>query len=190
MLDYNNFYHASNIGNLTELLPLSNAKDSGEKVCYFTPVKAYAVFYLRDKEINHVTCSVTDKGITVYREQFPSQLKKTYQGRSGYLYTCKNNNNIKQAHTDGIWTSVQPVAVSSVCYIEDVYAEILEREKSGEVQIIRYESLSDGQKRENAEVIKDFIIQRGFLTAGTPQARFFNENYPQAWEEAEKSVLI
>jgi hypothetical protein len=69
------FYHASNIKNLRELLPLSTMHGGGEKVCYVTPVRAYALFYLRDMEINHVTCWVSGEGVVGYEEQFPNQLK-------------------------------------------------------------------------------------------------------------------
>ena len=83
-------YHASNIGNLTEIKPLSKLHASGETVAYFTPIRAYALFYLRDMEINHVTCSVNKDDVVVYHEQFSNQLKTLYQGRSGYLYICEN----------------------------------------------------------------------------------------------------
>ena len=68
------YYHASNIGNLTEIKPLSKLHGSGEAVAYFTPIRAYALFYLRDMEINHVTCGVNKDGVVVYHEQFPNQL--------------------------------------------------------------------------------------------------------------------
>ena len=180
----NIFYHASDVGNLTELLPLSNAKGSIEKVCYFTPIKIYALSYLRDKEIDHVPCDISDEGIIIYEEWFPNQLLKTYQGRSGYIYACKNNDDIKVAQKWYIWSATQPVPITEVEYIEDAYTEILKAENSGEIHIIRYESFSDEKKREIIVGIKDFIVQRGWLTIDTPQTRFFAENYPQAWEEA------
>ncbi|MDR0287310.1 MAG: hypothetical protein LBI03_06380 [Clostridiales bacterium] len=68
------FYHASNIENLSELLPLSTMRGTGEKVCFFTTTRAYAFFYLRDMDINYVTCGVHDNGIVIYEEQFPNQL--------------------------------------------------------------------------------------------------------------------
>ena len=111
------FYHASNSGNLTELLPLSTLHGSNEKVCYITPLRAYALFYLRDMSINHVTCGVSKDGIVVYEEQFPNQLEKIYQGRSGYLYTCENGSQITAGHTKGVWVLRQPTKISTTEHI-------------------------------------------------------------------------
>ena len=187
-MNNNILYHASDIKNLTEILPLSKAKGSDEKVCYFTPVKLFALSFLRDKEIDHVPCYVPDKCMVVYEEWFPDQLKKTYQGRSGYIYACDKNDAISVAQKEHIWSATQPVPVKEVEYIKDVYETILKAESLGEVQIVRYESFiagqSDEEKREFIASMKDFFIQRGWLDIDTPQTRFFAEHYPQAWEEA------
>jgi hypothetical protein len=180
------FYHASNIGNLKEILPLSTLHGSGEKVCYFTPYRAYALFYLRDMEVNHVTCGVDGNGVTVYHEQFPCQLETIYKGRSGYLYLCDESGSIITAHTNGVWASNRKVTVSDAEYISDVYAGILKEEEAGRVRVIRYESLSDDKKREIAEMIKNSIIKHNLLAAGSAKAHFFRENFPQSWQLAER----
>ena len=182
------FYHASNVGDLKELLPLSTAHGSGDKVCYFTPVRAYALFYLRDMVINHVTCGVSESGVTVYNEQFPDQLKTIYQGRSGYLYTCENDGGIITAHTNGVWAARQPIKVANTEFITDVYAEILKAERSGEIQVIRYESLSDEKKQEITLMMRDNIIKNDWLQSDSLKARFFKDNFPQSWELAEKEI--
>ena len=182
------FYHASNIGNLTELLPLSTVRMSGEKVCYFTSVRAYALFYFHDMEINHVTCGVSDAGIVIYHEQFPKQLETIYHGRSGYLYACENDDNMSIAHTNGIWAANKPVTVKTSEFVEDVYAEILKAEQSGEVQVIRYDSLSEEKKREIVDIMKNSIIRNNYLAVDTPKARFYAENFPQSWKDAETFI--
>ena len=179
------FYHASNNENLKELLPLSILHDSNEKVCYVTPVRAYALFYLRDMTINHVTCGVSSDGVVTYDEQFPSQLEKIYQGGSGYLYICENSNKITIGHTKGVWVLRQPTKISTVECINDVYAEIINAENDGKVKVNRYGVLSDTRKEEINEMMKDYIIKRNFLLSSSPKARFFAENFPQAWKLAE-----
>ena len=174
------FYHASNVGELKELLPLSTAHGSGDKVCYFTPVRAYALFYLRDMEINHVTCGISESGVIVYNEQFPDQLKTIYQGRSGYLYTCENDGGIIAAHTNGVWAARQPIKVVNAEFIADVYAEILKAERSGEVSVVRYESLSDEKKREIIEMMKNYIVKNNLLKNDSRKARFFKDNFPKS----------
>ena len=178
------FYHASNIGNLKEILPLSTGYGSGERVCYFTPVRAYALFYLRDMNINHVTCAICEDGVIVYHEQFPSQLETIYKGRSGYLYVCDGDGLIK-AHTNGVFAAEQSVSVVDVQFVEDVYAEILEAEALGEVRIIRYETLSDDRKQEITEMMKKYIVKNNFLSSDSLKARFFKDNFQQAREAAE-----
>jgi len=183
-LCYENYYHASDIKNLKEILPLSKAKGSDENVCYFTHIKKNALVYLRDKKINHTACDIDENGILVFHEWFPGLLEKVYKGRSGYIYTCKNNGNITIAQTWCIWSATQPVPVAESEYIEDVYEEILKLVNSGEARIIRYDSYSDEEKRDIIVGVRDFVLQRGWLNIDTPQTRFFAEHYPQAWEEA------
>ena len=184
------FYHASNIGNLKEILPLSNDKTSGEKVAYFTPVRAYALFYLRDMEVNHVTADVESDDKIISREFFQNHLKITYQGRNGYIYTCENSGNITLAHTTGIWSAKEPVVVTRAEYIDDVYDHIMKEESDGNVQIIRYESLSNEKKQEYIEGMKNFILEKNFLNVDSAQSRFWAKHYSQAWKlaEAEKAA--
>ena len=179
------FYHASNIEGLKELLPLSTLHNSGEKVCYITPVREYALFYLRDMVVNHVTCGVSKDGIVIYDEQFPNQLEKIYRGRSGYLYECSDDDRVSEGHAKGVWVLRRPVSISGVERVEDVYTEIICAERAGRVRVNRYETLSDARKTEIDEMMKDYIADSGFLTEDSPKARFFAENFPRAWGLAE-----
>lgn len=179
------FYHASNIGNLEELLPLSKMHGGDKPVCYFTPNKEYALFYLRDMEINHVTCGVDQNGIPVYHEQFPGQLAKIYGERSGYIYSCINEGPIKQGHTGGVWIATEPVKVLGSEFIGDVYAEIIEAERRGEVRVIRYEDLTGEKKNEITEMMKRSILKNGYLYAVTAKSLFYRNSFPTAWQAAE-----
>ncbi len=186
------FYHASNIGGLDELFPLSKMHSGQQSVCYFTPNREYALFYLRDMEVNHVTCGVDANGIPVYHEQFPEQLAKIYGKRSGYIYSCINTDLIKQGHTAGVWISTEPVKVTGVEYIDDVYAEILKAENRGVVRIIRYEDLTEKKKNEINEMMKNSILKNNRLHSTTAKSLFYKENFPAAWQavvEAEKTKV-
>ncbi len=68
-----------------------NHVDAAKPVVYFTPNRAYALFYIRDREINWVTCGVKEDGVIRYDERFPDQLKTIYQGVSGYVYFRTNS---------------------------------------------------------------------------------------------------
>ncbi len=178
------FYHASNISGLVELLPLSKMYGGEQKVCYFTPNREYALFYLRDMEINHVTCGIDANGIPVYHEQFPKQLVKIYGNRVGYLYSSASSDLINKGHTGGVWVATTPVRVDKVEYIADVYTEILKAEKKGAVRIIRYEGLSEEKKSEINEMMKTSILKNNRLHESTSKSLFYKENFPAAWQAA------
>jgi len=182
------FYHASNVGNLKEILPLSSDKKSGEKVAYLTPLRACALFYLRDMEINHVTCWVSGEGMVGYEEQFPNQLEIIYKGRSGYLYICDNSNPVTAGHTNGVWVARQPATIARVEYVEDVYAEIIQAERDGKIEVRRYESHTPERRAEIDEMIRSTIITNNYLTCDSAKARFFADNFRQAWKRAGSSA--
>jgi len=181
------FYHASNIGNLTKIKPLSKLHGSCEAVAYFTPIRAYALFYLRDMDINHVTCGVNKDGVIVYHEQFSNQLQTLYQDRSGYLYICENKN-MELAHTNGVWVARQSLVALRTEYVADVYAEILKDEESGATHVVRYDSLSDENKQEYVKMMKTVILKQGYLTNDSKKALFFKENFSEAWNIAENET--
>ena len=181
------FYHASNIGGLTELLPLSKMHGDNAKVCYLTPNRVYALFYLRDMEINHVTCSVDDDGIVVYHEQFPNQLSVIYGNRCGYIYACDDHSKIKLGHTGGVWVATELIDVLQTEFIDNVYDEIIKAEQSGKVQINRYEDLSDEKKVEISEMMKQSILKNGLLYKETVKSKFFKQHFPSSWKAAEES---
>ncbi|MCL2517854.1 MAG: PLP-dependent transferase, partial [Oscillospiraceae bacterium] len=171
------FYHASNHKDLTEILPLSFPKSGDEKVCYFTPSRNYALFYLRDLEINAVTGGVKDDGIIDYDEFCPNQLEILYKGRSGYIYSVENNSEITLGHTSGIWTATQPVPITAVEYIDDVYAEILKLIESGECKITRYEDWTDGEKQTHTAQMRSYIIKNKFFTDKPNRTHYFYSNF-------------
>ena len=184
------FYHASNVANLKEILPLSNDKQSGEKAAYFTPLRAYSLFYLRDMEVNNVAAGMESENKIISREFFQDQLRITYQRRSGYIYACEDSGNITLARTTGIWTAKKPIAVTSSEYIGDVYEHIMREIAAGIVHVVSYESLSEEQKQEITERMKNFILERNFLNTDSAQSRFWAKYYPQAWKMAEDVFKI
>lgn len=181
----NIFYHASNISGLKELLPLSKIHGENMHTCYFTPNKFYGLFYIRDMEINHVTCSIDENGIPTYHEQFPNQLYTIYKNRSGYIYSCMNDGLIKQGHTNGVWLATKPITVLKSEFIEDVYNEIIKAEKIGKIRVIRYEDLTDEKKDEITEMMKLYILKNGWLHYLTAKGLFFKTNFPISWQAAE-----
>jgi len=140
-------------------------------------------------EINHVTCGVNQNGITIYHEQFPNQLEILYRNRSGYLYICENKN-MELAHTNGVWMASQPIFASRVDFVADVYADILKAEQSGEIQIVRYKSLSNEKKQGYIDMMKSEIVNKGYLMSNSKKAMFFKDNFPKSWKAAEENSQL
>ena len=170
------FYHGTTVAGIKELASASN-------VVYLTPNKAYALFYIRDTDINWVTCGVTKNGIVQYDEQFPNQLPIVYNGISGYIYSCRENAAFEKSPTNDVWICKNPVSVDSAEYIHNVYDEIIKYEKSGDVNIIRYETLTDYKKLDIYDMMVHYIFKNNLLDSSSNQAEFIKKNFPDAWNE-------
>ncbi|HBL84510.1 MAG: hypothetical protein A2Y17_06410 [Clostridiales bacterium GWF2_38_85] len=156
------FYHGSPIANITELGTRSFTHDEiKSSMVYLTQSRAYALFYIRDLDVNYVTCDMTKEGYVRYYERFSEQLKTLYRDRSGYLYKCVDNGGFEQTPTRNVWVSKNPVIIESVEFIPDVYKEILKYEETGDIKVIRYEILTDEEKQDVYEMIVCSLYKSG-----------------------------
>jgi ubiquinone/menaquinone biosynthesis C-methylase UbiE len=177
-------YHASNISGLTEIKPLSHNHKGGGKVCYFTPNREYALFYLRGGEIPYVTCGVLPDGRVKYNENFPNQLELLYKNRSGWIYTCEGE--FEKGHSYDIYTSSFSVNVVGAEFVPDVLTEIYRCIGSGKIHISRYTDLSQSKKHELTEHKIIEILRDRLLEQETQHAKFIKERFPQSWERAQR----
>lgn len=178
-------YHGSPVAGITELGTLSTTHDEARDASvYLTPNRAYALFYIRDPEINFVTCSVAAEGYVKYFENFPDQLRTLYKGKCGFLYKCGIRDSFEETSEKDVWVSKKPVSVTAVEEIRDVYAEILKCEANGLVRVFRYESLSEERKCEIQEIMLYSIYKNNYTASASKKARFFKEKFPQAWDYA------
>ena len=174
------FYHGSTVENLTMLEPVSRGGPARD-VVYLTDNRAYCLFYIRDREIDYVTCGVRRVGIVQYEEKFPGQLKEMYSGVSGWCYGVDAE--AEPTRIPGIWGSRQAAVVVDRTYIPDVYDAVRGEISRGSVAFLRYEDLTAEPRSLNHQG-----IVRCFLTdsAMNPQrAAFFRKHFPEAWEEAQ-----
>jgi hypothetical protein len=177
------FFHGSPIAGITELGTRSRTHDETKSsAVYITPNRAYALFYIRDLEVNYVTCGVMEEGYIRYDERFSEQMKTLYSGRSGYLYSCTDNSGFEATSTRGVWVSKSPVRVESVEFIPDVYTELMKYEVSGDIKVMRYESFSDTEKHDIYEMIVWSLYKSGLTEKSSAKADFYRENFPNAWE--------
>jgi len=168
------YYHGSPVAGIKTLAPPPGG------VIYLTNCRAYALFYIRDLEVNHVTCGVARDGVVEYDEQFPGQLRALYAGRGGWIYACEGDG-FAQGHSPWIVTAGRAVDVVSAQYIPDAYESIAREIDAGTVRFKRYEDKTDEQKRDITEMAAWAILKNGHLSAATPKARFYEQSFPQAW---------
>jgi hypothetical protein len=168
------YYHGSPAAGIETLAPPPGG------VIFLTNCRAYALFYIRDLEINHVTCGVAKDGAVEYDEQFPGQLRAHYAGRSGWLYTCEGDD-FAQGHSPWIVKADRAVDVLSAKYIPDAYEAIAREIESGMVRVKRYEDKTEEQKRDITEMTARLILKNGYLGEETPKARFYERSFPAAW---------
>mgnify|MGYP004666496015 CR=1 FL=1 len=157
-----------------------------KRTVYLTDNRAYALFYLRDPQIDFVTCGVTRDGTVRYEERFPDQLRTLYAGRSGWIYSCAENAAMEKTRVPGIWVSREDVPVAGAEYIADAYEAIAPYLADGRVCVRVYETLSARERAENDGAIADYIRKSGVIWETSPRAAFYRERFPAAWEQAKR----
>ena len=169
-------YHGSPEPALEILRPNARLK-SGKPLLYLTNNRTYSLFYIRDREIDFVTCGVDAKGVVHYDEKFKDQLWVLYHGRPGYIYITDQK--AEKSEVNGIYICHEQARVTDVEYIPDVYKEILKEIENGNVIFHSFESLSEEQKRINHQGIVH-LLQNIPITP--KKEAFIREYFPDAWK--------
>lgn len=173
-------YHGTLVPGL-KILSVSSRDRERNPALYLTDNRAYGLFYIRDREIDFVTCGVGKDGKVYYDEKFPSQLEVLYRGKRGFLY--ETDAQAEQARVPGIWLCRKEATITGVEEISDVYEAIKREIERGTVVLLRYEELTLEQKAQNHAGIVNEI--RRFPV--TPQKEaFYRKYFPEAWDEARK----
>lgn len=173
-------YHGTTVAGIDTLRVNSHDRE-GRPVLYLTDNLPYSLFYIRDREIDFVTCGVGRDGIVRYDEKFPNQLKLLYQGRAGYVYEVEVLT--ESGSVPGIWLCREEAKVTTVRYIPDAYETIWKEIQKGTVEFLPYEQLSREQREQNHAGVVDFLRR---FPINAAQEAFYREHFPLAWEEAGK----
>lgn len=173
-------YHGTTASGI-DVLHVNSLDREGKSVLYLTDSWAYSLFYLRDREIDFVTCGVGKDGKVYYDEKFPDQLKLLYQGRSGYIY--QTDADAEPTSVRGIWISRENAFVTRCTYIPDVYEAVLKEIKKGAVEFLPYEKLTEEQRKLNHEGVLRYLLSGRQMNAA--RVRFYMEHFQDAWLEAQ-----
>ncbi len=168
-------YHGTTAQGLTALHPATDSRP-----LYLTDSFAYSLFYIRDREIDFVTCGVGSDGKVRYDEKFPDQLKLLYQNRSGWIYEAEAE--AEPHRVNGIWLCRQEAKIVSAHFIPDAYRAILSQIEAGNVILQTYEETTQEQRRLNQQGIAMM------MQSDMPEKRrqFLREHFPEAWAMAQK----
>lgn len=168
-----------------DILRVNSRDGEGCPVLYLTDNLPYSLFYIRDRELDFVTCGVGQDGIVRYDEKIPGQLKLLYRGRAGYVYEVEAS--AEPGKVPGIWLCREAAKVTAVRYIPDVYEAIWAEIGRGTVEFLPYERLTPEQKAHNYAGAVDYLRR---FPVNTAQEAFYRKYFPQAWEEAGKMPEI
>ena len=175
------YYHGSNMPDIDEL------KCGGrDHAVYLTHSRAYALLYIRDRDVDYVTAGFRADGTLVYEEWFPGQLEQLYRGQSGWLYSCTEAPHFVPGRARGIVLSHVPVPVAGCEFIADVYAELQEALREGRIMRLAYEMLAPERKKEMYDGMVCLFQKMDRQTVHPKKIDFYKRNFPAAWAEARR----
>lgn len=174
-------YHGTTVSGLEILRPNSVDRE-GNPVLYLTDNYSYSLFYIRDREIDFVTCGVREGGIVHYDEKFPNQLETLYHGMSGWVYEVEAD--AKPTKISGIYVTRDNAKVIGKYFIPDALAAIKEAVSQGYVKLFSYEKTTEEQRKLNQEgMVRWFQSDRQMHPK---KEAFLRTHFPDAWEEAQR----
>lgn len=188
---YMDFYHGTTISGLTELKAFNSPYSNLKEACvYLTTSKQLALHYIwniKQYPIKSPMLYIRQDGVLVFQEMFSGALEYFYKGLSGYIYHCVGNYKINDdVGVITCATSNEAVPITDFEYIDDVYEKIISYEKQGTFIYERYEDLPQYRYDKIRGIIMRGIKRDDlFNNPNHPNYIFFQEKYPQYWQEAE-----
>lgn len=175
-------YHASPVRGLTVLKPsVTQYFGKPEQVC-LTRLKPMALLY----GIKHYeyTYGYTKDGRLYYEEYFPNALEELYRGKSASLYVCAQRNGMELTRIPNEVVSSCEVDVEEEILIPDVCGALLDEERSGTLEIVRWNEVSERRREWIRRVQMEEILGAELLGEDSPRARYMREKYPESWAMA------
>ena len=179
------YYHGSVNENLNKLETISKCNENPEIKCaYITDNYAYSLFYIRDMDINIVTAWVNKTGIACYEEQFENQLEVMYKNKSGYIYSCENDNEFIKSKTNGIYYSKNNIELNNKEYIADAYESIQKQIDTGNIIVKYYKDIPNERLDMLYEKVKQKILDNKFFDDNEKLKIFYKTYYSKSWNMA------
>lgn len=181
------FYHASQVANIEVLEP--KISNHNIPLIYFSDKKENVLVYLSNAvekycKDNHFSYEGNWKKWASYgfnregklqlEEYYPNALEETYKGISGFIYHIPNLKNEAsfEIKIPNAFALNQPIKVIGCEIVVDAYEEILNAERLGLIEVIRYDEFILSKKNWLIKTIKEQYD----ASENQPDYRFFLEN--------------
>ena len=176
-------YHASPTAGLTVLRPSVTEFFGKPKQVCLTALKPMALLYgVRHFEY---TYGYRKDGGLYYQEYFPGALEELYRGRRASLYRCVWREGMETTAIPNEYVTAAEVPVEEEIPIPDVYEALLEQERLGTLEIVRWEAVPEKTREWIMRVHTEEILEAGLLGQDVPMARYMREKYPESWAAAQ-----
>ncbi len=177
-------YHGTTVPGL-DVLRAGSLDREGKPVLYLTDNYPYSLFYIRDRDINFVTCGVNADGMVRYDEKFSGQLQTLYREMAGWVYEVEVD--AKPGKANGIYIALGDARITGKTYIPDVWQAIQNEIARGTVKLLAYEDTTEAQRAMNWEgIVRLFQSEQNIHPKKEVLLR---SHFPGAWEEAKRRNL-
>lgn len=180
-------YHCSPTPGLTVLKPsVSKYFGKPKQVCLTASLPMALLYGIKHFEYAY---GYTRDGRIYYEEYFPNALEELYGGKAASLYTCSCQPDMETTQIPNEYVTPGEVPVEGERPIPDILEALLEQERLGALQIVRWGEMSEGRRRWVARAEADTIREKGLLARPEePFSRYMREKYPEGWELAQSEA--
>ncbi len=175
-------YHCSPTAGLKLLQPgTTKYFDKPKQVCLTASLPMALMYGVKHFEYAY---GYTKGREIYYEEYFPHALEEIYQGKRASLYRCVRREDMNTTRIPNEYVTARPVPVAEEIVIPDVYKALLEQERLGALNIIRWPELTDGRRRWIVQAELETILEKKLLCQDTDYAHYMRDKYPESWELA------
>ncbi len=174
------YYHGSPIGGLKKLTPSLSEHD--KPYIYFSTNPLIALLYAVKpvpKPFSFYPYGFDKDGNLVYSEYFQNAFYELYNGKTGYLYEVENLNSVQNpTKINSVVVCENPVEITNVTKISDLYEYYLEQEKLGKFLIKKNNDISQEEmKFVLSEFKKDIEKYELFNYPENPMSIFLKKHF-------------
>ena len=174
------FDHGTRVRGLAALVPGADGR------AYLAASPAIAALYLWEFDRN--PCKWMGyrvlNGRVTYIEYFSGALEQFYGGASGYLYSCEGNFPLddKRGLAAGV---AEEIPLDGCEEIPDVFCFLLALERAGEMDIRRYDILTDADHAYIRETVGRLIANLDLKNhPENPYRAFVRDRFPDVWAQS------